>query len=722
MTSPRTDFFDLGRLRFPLKVKFGLLLAGFVTAMAVVIFLSYSTARKVTLELRGVELSAFQQYTDAFHLIDCFQRISALLGNAARLEDQSLVAVCEDEKRTFLVRMDRMGYVIPEGARAPLDQAAVDFNSYCAAAEAYVTTALERGRARGDARQALDARMADEARTVAGLEKRMASDLNRLAVQAGKQVALSLSGTARAAQVQWLKALMTGSLAFVVLLVALMFLIRRIVVPIRRLSRAAAEVAKGNLSQKIELASSASDEIGDLVGSFNLMTDGLVRTTVSKDYVDNIIRSMTDSLVIVSPDGKIKSVNRATLSLLGYTEPELVGERLSKILVAGPGQEQVTADEITSGASSGKSPSGQSCPDQPPQDEPSTSLPTAGDSTCPSAAPGVNHSERVYVAKGGTRIPVLFSSSVMRNDDGCVAGTVCVAQDITQRKTWERELEAAKEAAERANIELTSTNKSLEETTRFAQDMAAQAEAANTAKGEFLATMSHEIRTPLNGILGFSQLLLEDENQELSREQKDFVETIYSSGTALLTVINDVLDFSKIEAGRMDLETIDFDLVSVIESVGDVLKQRVSEKGLELTCSVDHHVPTRLRGDPGRLRQVLLNLAGNAVKFTEKGEVMVEAKFEAETSETATVRFEVRDTGIGIPEDRLGVIFERFTQVDGSTTRKYGGTGLGLAISKRLVEMMGGEIGVESELGKGSTFYCTVEFPLQRGPISKTPL
>jgi signal transduction histidine kinase/CheY-like chemotaxis protein len=720
MTSPKTDFFNLGKLRFPLKVKFGLLLAGFVTAMAVVVFLSYSTARRVTLELRQVELSAFQQYTDAFHLIDSFQRISGLLGNAARLEDQSLVAACEEEKWAFLVRMDRMGRVIPETERAPLDQASADFNSYCAAAEAYVKTAMERGQARGDARRALDARLADEGRTVAGLEKRMASNLNRLAVLAGKQVAMSLSGTARAAQVQWLKALLTGSLAFVVLLVALMFLIRRIVIPIRRLSRAAAEVAKGNLSQKIEVASSANDEVGDLVGSFNLMTDGLVRTTVSKHYVDNIIRSMTDSLVIVSPDGRIRSVNRATLNLLGYTEPEVVGEPLSRILVAAPGPERDTADEITSGASSGKSPSGQSCPDQPPQDEPSTSLPTAGDSN--SSAPGVAHEERVYLAKDRTEIPVSFSSSVMRNDEGCVEGTVCVAQDVTQRRTWERELQAAKEAAERANIELTSTNKSLEETTRFAQDMAAQAEAANSAKGEFLATMSHEIRTPLNGILGFSQLLLEDEDQELSKEHRDFVETIYASGTALLTVINDILDFSKIEAGKLDLETIDFDLMSVIENVGDVLRQRVSEKGLELTCSVDHHVPTRLRGDPGRLRQVLLNLAGNAVKFTEKGDVVVEAKFESETKDTATLRLEVRDTGIGIPEDRLGVIFDKFTQVDGSTTRKYGGTGLGLAISKRLVEMMGGEIGVESELGKGSTFYCVLEFPLQRGHMPKSPL
>jgi two-component system sensor histidine kinase/response regulator len=349
--------------------------------------------------------------------------------------------------------------------------------------------------------------------------------------------------------------------------------------------------------------------------------------------------------------------------------------------------------------------------------------PTAGDLAVSFTAADGNHFdrtlfertyvERTYLARDGTRIPVSFSSSVMLADDGTVEGIVCVAQDITERKLAEQELQRAKEAAERANCELTETNNHLEEASTFAKDMAAQAERANAAKSEFLAMMSHEIRTPLNGILGFSQLLLEDEG--LTREQKDFIDTIYSSGTALLTVINDILDFSKIEAGRMDLETIDFDLIGVVESVGDVVKQKVLEKGLELNCFVDHHVPTRLRGDPGRLRQILLNLAGNAVKFTEKGDVTVEAKFHSETKTTAVIRFEVRDTGIGIPEDRQALIFDKFTQVDGSTTRKYGGTGLGLAISRRLVEMMGGEIGVESEIGKGSTFYFIVEFPLQTG-------
>jgi signal transduction histidine kinase/CheY-like chemotaxis protein len=327
----------------------------------------------------------------------------------------------------------------------------------------------------------------------------------------------------------------------------------------------------------------------------------------------------------------------------------------------------------------------------------------------------VSNVEKIYVARNGREIPMLFSSSVMRNDDEVFEGLVCVAQDITERKRFEEELKGAKEAAEEANAKLRETNRSLEEATDYANEMAAQAKTASAAKSEFLAMMSHEIRTPLNGILGFSQLLLEDET--LKKDQRDFVQTIYSSGTALLSVINDILDFSKIEAGKIELEDIDFDLLNVVEGIGDVLGQRAAEKGIELTCLVDHEVPTRLSGDPSRIRQMLLNLAGNAIKFTDHGEVTVEAKLVGETDGVASIRFEVRDTGIGIPENRLGIIFDRFTQVDGSTTRKYGGTGLGLAIVKRFAEMMGGGVGVESAIGKGSTFYFTLSLEVQAMPV-----
>ena len=727
MNNIRSDKARAAKLRFPLKVKFGLLLAGFVAAMAVVIFLSYNTARNVTAELREVELSAFQQYSEAFHLTDSLQRVSAALGEAAELKDVGPLEQAAEGRVTFSAHIERVARIVPEADRPNIKAMAEAFDAYYAAALDYTNLVIAASSSQVRDQAAMQKHIADRSQAVAGMEKRLLGDLNRLGVMAGRDVALSLSNTAKAAQVQWLTALVTGAAAFFLLMTVLTVLIRRIVGPIRTLSLAAAEVAKGDFGQIVDLPSSLGDEVGDLVGSFNLMTEGLIKSTVSKQYVDNIIKSMSDSLVIASPDGIIRSVNKATLDLLGYAEADLVGKPLGNILLTEEPEQGYAASHSAGGASPGKSPSGQSCPDQPPQDTPLTGLPYAGTShgedevvrrsVC--AQPS-SHTERVYVASDGRRIPVSFSSSLMRGDGGGIQGIVCAAQDITERKQWEEELEAAKEAAESANRDLIDSNRHLEDATRFAQDMAAQAEKANAAKSDFLAMMSHEIRTPLNGILGFSQLLLEEEN--LSPDQRDFVETIHSSGTALLTVLNDILDFSKIEAGKLDLEVIDFDLVSVVESVGQFLKQKAVEKGLQIHCLVDHHVPTRLRGDPSRLRQILLNLASNAVKFTEQGEVVVEAKLAFETKEAVTIRFEVRDTGIGIPDDRLSAIFEKFTQVDGSTTRRYGGTGLGLAICKRLVEMMGGEIGVESELGKGSEFYFVVDLALQKSLPAKTPV
>jgi PAS domain S-box-containing protein len=316
---------------------------------------------------------------------------------------------------------------------------------------------------------------------------------------------------------------------------------------------------------------------------------------------------------------------------------------------------------------------------------------------------------RARLPDGGVRY-IHTRGSLVRDANNKPIRMAGIAQDITDRKRAEEriaryllDLEAAREAQE----------KNAAEMARMIEELGLEkdrAKAATRSKSEFLANMSHEVRTPMNGVIGMTGLLLDT---ELNDEQRRYAETVRGSGEALLGIINDILDFSKIEAGKLDLETLDFDLQSLLDDFAATVAMQAHEKGLELFCSTDPAVPTLLRGDPGRLRQILTNLAGNALKFTQKGEVAVRVSLEEEKETECLLRFSVRDTGIGIPAGKIGVLFDKFTQVDASTTRKYGGTGLGLAISKQLAEMMGGEVGVESEEGEGSEFWFTVRLGKQ---------
>ena len=317
----------------------------------------------------------------------------------------------------------------------------------------------------------------------------------------------------------------------------------------------------------------------------------------------------------------------------------------------------------------------------------------ANEGACPVCDLGktVDNSEREMVRMDGSRVAILKTVKhfQMKGQDKLLECFV----DISKLK--------------KAEEELRETNCRLQEATT-------RAETANIAKSEFLSNMSHEIRTPMNGVIGMTGLLLDT---ELTDEQRRYTEIVRTSGEVLLNLINDILDFSKIEAKKLDLEVLDFDLASLMEDFAATLALRGHEKGIEFLCAVDLDVPTLLRGDPGRLRQILTNLASNAIKFTHIGEVVLQVSLVEKSENDVLLRFTVRDTGIGIPADKIDRLFTKFSQVDASITRQYGGSGLGLAISKQLSELMGGEIGVSSKVGTGSEIWSTARLGKQTGRV-----
>ncbi len=407
-----------------------------------------------------------------------------------------------------------------------------------------------------------------------------------------------------------------------------------------------------------------------------------------------LFENSRDAIFVITVGAEIVDVNQATLDLFGYTRDELLKLGMADIGVTG---EQF-----------------------------------AGFQNLIDRQGSVRDFEVNLTRKDGIVMECLLTATLRRDDDGAPISYQGILRDITERKHAARMLEEYSHNLEQM----------VEDRTVEADRARQEAEAANAAKSIFLASMSHEIRTPMNGIIGMTGLLL---GTDLTNQQRDFADVIRASGETLLTIINDILDFSKIESGKMELESQPFNLRECIDSALDLVVTRAAEHHLDLACIIEDDVPQAVFGDVTRLRQVLLNLLSNAVKFTESGEVVVTVKLDKESSapvdrrasseshaeqvspvsvSTSELQFAVRDTGIGIPKDRMNRLFESFTQVDASTTRKYGGTGLGLAISQRLVELMGGSVWVESEgiPGKGATFYFTVHAePAEVIPSAASP-
>ena len=383
-----------------------------------------------------------------------------------------------------------------------------------------------------------------------------------------------------------------------------------------------------------------------------------------KAFVETLLMNLVIPTFVLNPDGTVRIWNRAIEELSGVAASLVVGTRGHRQALFGDDQPTL-ADVILTGK----------IPEFADQNMQPQRLEYVKDGL---------YSENWCAPQTGKTVYLAGAAGPIYHADGSLAAVVETLHDLTPQKNLQTELVQARD----------------------------EALSATRAKSTFLANMSHEIRTPMNGVIGMAALLMES---DLTVEHRDFVETIRSSGEHLLSIINGILDFSKVEAGKLELETIDFDLWDVLEDVASSLALHSGDKGLDFTCLADPALPALLRGDPGRLRQILINLGGNALKFTAAGEVVIQASLIEQNGAAVTVRFEVRDTGIGVPADCVDELFQAFNQADVSTTRKFGGTGLGLAICKQLAELMGGAIGVVSEPGGGSTFWFTSVLQCQTG-------
>jgi PAS domain S-box-containing protein len=409
------------------------------------------------------------------------------------------------------------------------------------------------------------------------------------------------------------------------------------------------------------------DAQGGIIGYLLIGTDNTARKQVEAEqrkldqrlrdqqfYTRSLIESNVDALMTTDPSGIISDVNKQMEALTGCTRDELIGAPF-KNYFTDPERAEAAIKLVLSEKK-------------------------------------VTDYELTARARDGKKTEVSYNATTFYDRDRTLQGVFAAARDVTERKRSEQALQETNVALESAKL---------------------AAEKANLAKSDFLSSMSHELRTPMNSILGMAEVL---SDTELTLDQRRYLETFQRAGSNLLAIINDILDLSKVESGHANLETIPFDLHEVVERAVELIRLKADEKGIEVSSEMAEATPRYLKGDPTRLRQIILNLLGNSLKFTEKGHLTVRIAAESESEDAATLRFAISDTGVGIPADKLNKIFESFSQADDSTTRHYGGTGLGLSISKKFVELMGGRIWAESIVGQGSIFFFTAGFPVAERP------
>jgi len=622
-------------VRFSLGLKFGLLLAGFALVLGTVVALGIGTARLVSNAVDEVRDSDFPQYTYATNLKARFEAIKRLMEGSAVYGEPDMLEEADRERELFGADLKSLAELTPPEGNAKVEAVRQAFEAYYPSARQLAETLL-RGEERGQGLGQMSGTSLAELSSRAGLQKsRLETDLQDLVTTSLEQLIRSFQRTATLVQVRSEQSFTLSLVALGVFMALLVLLTRRIVLPIRALSQRTTDVAAGHFEEHGPIPHLGNDEVGDLANSFTAMTRSLRETTVSKSYVDEIIRSMADTLIVLDARGRIRTVNRAAQRLLGYDERELLGLPFALV-----------------------------CPDL---------FEGVGNTTLDKLGSQSNL-ETAYRARDGRRIPVSFSTAHMREADGSVQGIVCVAQDITERKRYEEELKVAKVAAEDAN----------------------------RTKSMFLANMSHELRTPLNAILGYSEMLVEEAEDLGDTSFVPDLKKIHAAGKHLLGLINDVLDISKIEAGKMDLFIEAFEVRSLVDDVISTVSPLVERNANTLVVRCDESAGG-MQADVTKVRQGLFNLLSNSCKFTNEGQITLTVT-RRRADGIDFVDFAVSDTGIGMTPEQLGRLFQAFSQADASTTRKYGGTGLGLAITRRFCQLMGGDVTVHSEVGKGTTF------------------